>query len=113
MLGYLIDIIINPPVSKEKLIQLWFENKKQAIEIITNDGLWPSVTRAVIDKQKTEEYYEQKYNIERSDLKEIVKDYPDDNVPIAEFLPQEVRPVIKALPNGKKMGIRRGQIRRS
>ena len=94
----------NSPVSKEKLIQLWFENKKQAIEIITNDGLWPSVTRAVIDKQKTEEYYEQKYNIERSDLKAIVKDYPDDNVPIAEFLPQEVRPVIKALPNGKKWG---------
>ena len=58
----------------------------------------------MIDKQKTEEYYEQKYNIERSDLKAIVKDYPDDNVPIAEFLPQEVRPVIKALPNGKKWG---------
>ena len=55
----------------------------------------------MIDKQKTEEYYEQKYNIERSDW---VKDYPDDNVPIAEFLPQEVRPVIKALPNGKKWG---------
>ena len=57
-----------------------------------------------MDKQKTEEYYDQKYNIERSDLKAIVKDYPDDNVPIAEFLPQEVRPVIKALPNGKKWG---------
>ena len=65
---------------------------------------WPNVTRAVIDKQKTEEYYEQKYNIERSDLKAIVKDYPDDNVPIAEFLPQEVRPVMKALPSGKKWG---------
>ena len=56
----------NSPVSKEKRIQLWFENKKQGIEIITNDGLWPSVTRAVIDKQKTEKIMDK--NITSRDL---------------------------------------------
>ena len=45
-------------VPKEKLIELWSSRKKKAIEIIKNDGKWPNKVEPVVDKQKTEEYYD-------------------------------------------------------
>ena len=49
-------------VPKEKLIELWSSRKKKAIEIIKNDGKWPNKVEPVVDKQKTDEYYDIKYS---------------------------------------------------
>ena len=45
-------------VPKEKLIELWSSRKKRAIKIIKNEGKWPNKVEPVVDKQKTEEYYD-------------------------------------------------------
>ena len=44
----------NNQVTREKLVQLWFDEKKKAINIINNKGAWPETVHAKIDKQKTE-----------------------------------------------------------
>ena len=46
-------------VSKEKLINLWFEKRKKAISIIKNDGLWPVSVQANISVERTETYYQE------------------------------------------------------
>ena len=46
-------------VSKEKLINLWFEKRKKAISIIKNDGLWPLSVQANISVERTETYYQE------------------------------------------------------
>ena len=62
----------NNQVTKDKLVQLWFEDTKKAMSIINNKGYWPETVHPEIDKKKTEEYYENKYNHFRSNLKQIV-----------------------------------------
>ena len=42
-------------VSKEKLTQLWFEDKKKAIEIIKNNNVWPETVHAVVQRKITEQ----------------------------------------------------------
>ena len=46
-------------VSKEKLIYLWFENRKKAISVIKNDGLWPTSVQANISVERNEVYYQE------------------------------------------------------
>ena len=59
----------NNQVTKDKLVQLWFEDKKKAtISIIDNKSYWPETVHPEIDKKKTEEYYRNKYNHFRSNL---------------------------------------------
>ena len=97
----------NNQVTKDKLVQLWCEDKKKAISIINNNGYWPETVHPEIDKKKTEEYYENKYNHFRSNLKQIVEDFPDRDEIIPDFTPNEtgnVIKVIKASPPGKKWG---------
>ena len=92
------------PVPREKLAQLWQENKKKAIEIINNDGNWPERINPVVDKNKTEEFYTNKYNIVRHELKPILNEYEDDHDEIPEFMPDEVERVVRKTPRGKKWG---------
>ena len=61
-------------VLKEKLIEFWSSRKKKAIEIIKNDGKWPNNVQPVIDKQKTEEYYDIKYSGVRENLFEALEE---------------------------------------
>ena len=61
-------------VPKEKLIELWSSRKKKAIEIIKNDGKWPNKIEPVVDKQKTEEYYDIKYSGVRENLFEAFEE---------------------------------------
>ena len=79
----------NNKVTREKLVQLWFGERKKAINIINNKGVWPESVHATIDKRKTKEYYENKYSQHRSNLKQIVNDFQggDDNIP--DFTPEE------------------------
>ena len=92
----------NSQVTKDKLVQLWCEDKKKAISIINNKGYWPETVQPEIDKKKTEEYYENKYNHFRSNLKQIVEDFPDRDENIPDFTPNETGNVIKASPPGKR-----------
>ena len=92
----------NSQVTKDKLVQLWCEDKKKAISIINNKGYWPETVQPEIDKKKTEEYYENKYNNFRSNLKQIVQDFPDRDENIPDFTPNEPGNVIKASPPGKR-----------
>ena len=94
----------NNKVTREKLVQLWFDERKKAINIINNKGVWPETVHAKIDKKKTEEYYENKYSQHRSNLKQIVDDFQggDDNIP--DFTPEETGNIIRGLPCGKKWG---------
>ena len=61
-------------VPKEKFIELWSSRKKKAIEIIKNDGKWPNKGEPVVDKQKTEEYYDIKYSGVRENLFEAFEE---------------------------------------
>ena len=61
-------------VSKETLIELWSGRKKKAIEIIKNDGKWPNKVEPVVDKQKTEEYYDIKCSGVRENLFEAFEE---------------------------------------
>ena len=94
----------NNQVTIDKLVQLWCEDMKKAISIINNKGYWPESVHPEIDKKKTEEYYENKYNHFRSNLKQIVEDFPERDENIPNFTPNETRNVIKASPPGKKWG---------
>ena len=76
------------PVSKEKLTQLWKENQKKAIEIINNNGNWPKRIITIIDKNKTEEYYQNKYNIDKLELKPILNEYPDNDIEVPLYSPE-------------------------
>ena len=62
------------------MVQLWCEDKKKAISIINNKGYWPETVHLEIDKKKTEEYYKNKYNHFRSNLKQIVEDFRDSKM---------------------------------
>ena len=90
----------NNQVTKDELVQLWCEDKKKAIGIINNRGYCPETFHPEIDEKKTEEYYENKYNHFRSNLKQIVEGFPDRD----ENIPNETGNVIKASPPGKKWG---------
>ena len=92
------------PVPREKLAQLWQENKKKAIKIINNDGNWPERISPVVDKNKTEEFYTNKYNIVRRELKPILDEYEDDHDEIPELMSDEVERVVRKIPRGKKWG---------
>ena len=94
----------NNAVTKEKLTQLWFQNKQKAIEIIKNNGHWPNTALAVVNKQPTEQYFAIKYDSQRQDLKRILNSY-EDSVEVPDFSPHEVENVIRSLPSGKKWGI--------
>ena len=61
-------------VPKEKLVEFWSSRKKKAIEITKNDGKWPTKVQPVIDKQKTEEYYDVKYSGVRENLFEALEE---------------------------------------
>ena len=61
-------------VPKEKLIKLWSSRKKKAIEIIKNDGQWPNKVEPMVDKQKTEDYYDIKYSGVRENLFEAFEE---------------------------------------
>ena len=61
-------------VPKEKLIELWSSRKKKAIEIIKNDGKWSNKVEPVVNKQKTEEYYDIKYSGVRENLFEAFEE---------------------------------------
>ena len=95
----------NNIVEKDKLIKLWFENRTKCIEIIKNDGNWPETIYAIIDKERHEEFYGQKYATPRSDLIGIVNEFEDPGDEIPDFDPDEVGGIIKTLPPGKKWGI--------
>ena len=106
----------NNIVEKDKIIKLWFENRKKCIEIIKNDGKkcieiikndgnWPETIYAIIDKERHEEVYGQKYATPRSDLISIVNEFEDPGDEIPDFVPDEVGVIIKTLPPGKKWGI--------
>ena len=75
------DQLNRTSVSKEKLTQLWKENQKKTIEIINNSGNWPYGIATVVDKDKTEEYYHDKYNFDNRDLNE----YHEDATEIPDF----------------------------
>ena len=47
--------------------------------IIKNDNKWPIKVHTVIDKDKTERYYGNKYNNPQVDLVEIIENYQDYN----------------------------------
>ena len=56
---------------------------------------------AVIDKKKTEQYYDQKYDKPRINLLDIFDEYPECNqTEIPDFEPEEVGTVLKSLPRG-------------
>ena len=58
---------------------------------------------AVIDKKKTEQYYDQKYDKPRINLLDIFDEYPECNqTEIPDFEPEEVGTVLKSLPRGKR-----------
>ena len=89
------------PVSKEKLTQLWKENQEKAIEIINNNGNWPKRIITIIDKNKTEEYYQNKYNIDKLELKPILNKYPDNDIEVPDFTPDEIGGITRKTPAGK------------
>ena len=95
----------NNIVEKDKIIKLWFENRKKCIEIIKNDGNWPETTYAIIDKERHEEFYGQKYTTPRSDLISIVNEFEDPGDEIPDFDPDEVGGIIKTLPPGENGGL--------
>ena len=92
------------PVSKEKLTQLWKENQKKAIKIINNNGNWPERIITIIDKNKTEEYYHNKYDIDKLELKPILNEYPDNDIEVPDFTPDEIGGITRKTPAGKKWG---------
>ena len=93
-------------VTKERLLKVWFENKKKAIEIVKDDCLIIRKQPAVIDKKKTEQYYDKKYDKPRINLLDIFDEYPECNqTEIPDFEPEEVGTVLKSLPRGKRWGI--------
>ena len=93
-------------VTKEKLLKLWFENKKKTIEIIKDDCILPCKQPVVIDKRRTELYLDQKYDKPRTNLSAIFDDYPECNdTEIPDFETEEVGTVLKSLPGRKRWGI--------
>ena len=77
--------------TKEKLLKLWFENKKKAIEIIKDDFILTCKQPVVIDKGRTELYFDQRYDKPRSNLSAILDDYPECNdTEIPDFEPEQV-----------------------
>ena len=93
-------------IEKDKIIKLWFENRKKCIESIKNDGNWPETIYAIIlDKERHEEFYGQKYATPRSDLISIVNEFEEPGDEIPDFDTDEFGGIIKTLPPGKKWGI--------
>ena len=87
-------------------MKLWFENKKKAIEIIKDDCILTCKQPVVIDKGRTELYFDQKYDKPRTNLSAIFDDYPECNdTEIPDFEPEEVGSVLKLLPGRKRWGI--------
>ena len=64
-------------VTREKPLKLWFENKKKIIEIIKDDCILTHKQPVVIDKGRTELYFDQKYDKPRSKLSAIFDEYPE------------------------------------
>ena len=58
-------------VTKGKLLKLWFENKKKVIEIIKYDSVLTCKQPVVIDKERIELYFDQKYDKPRTNLSAI------------------------------------------
>ena len=91
-------------VSKEKLTQLWKENQKKAIEIINNSGNWPKRIITIIDKSKTEVYYQNKYNIDELELKPILNEYPNNDIEVPDITPDEIGGITRKTLAEKKWG---------
>ena len=80
----------NNIIEKNKIIKVWFENRKKCIESIKNDGNWPETIQGIIDKERHEEYYEEKYATPGSDLISTVNEFADPGDEIPDFDPDEV-----------------------
>ena len=80
------------------------ENQKKAIEIINNSGNWPYRIVTVVDKGITEEYYHDKYDFDKQDLKPILNEYHEDATEIQGFTSEEIVVIISKTPAGKNGG---------
>ena len=90
-------------VPKEKLIELWSSRKKKAIEIIKNDGNWPNKVEPLVDKQKTEEYYDIKYSGVRENLFEAFEDKSNKSaVPL--FTTEELEKLLPSCKDDSQCG---------
>jgi len=47
----------NQKVPKDRLTQLWIYKRKKAIEIIKNNGYWPSINNVTISIKRNEQYF--------------------------------------------------------
>ena len=52
-------------MSTDKLINLWINNRKQAIKVIKHEGYWPTKNHAEIPVEENKNYYKRlnKYEI--------------------------------------------------
>ena len=87
-------------------MKLWLENKKKAIEIIKDDCILTCKQPVVIDKRKTELYFDQKYDKPRTNLLAIFDECPECNdTEFLDFEPEEVGTVLNSLPARKRWEI--------
>ena len=90
-------------VTEEKLLKLWFENKKKIIEIIKDDCISTRKQSVLTDKGRTELCFDQKHDKSRTNLLAIFDEYPEcDDTEIPDFEPEEVGTVLKSLPRRKR-----------
>ena len=98
-------------VPKERLTQLWITKRKKAIDIIKNNGYWPSSINAIISIERNEQYYasSNKYIAESSFLRpREERFFAVENLNVQRenfFQLEEIGKLITSAPNGKAGGI--------
>ena len=102
----------NNVVTKDKLIQLWFNKRRKAIAIIKNNGEWPKNVNVSITTNRNELYFDSsiKYTSENNftpeenryfDLEAVMNTIHRGDY----FSIDELEGIVKSCPNGKSCGV--------
>ena len=102
----------NNVVTKDKLIQLWFNKRKKAIAIIKNSEEWPENVNVSITTNRNELYFESsiKYTSENNFKPEENRYFDREAVMNTihrgdYFSLDELESIVKSCPNGKSCGV--------
>ena len=102
----------NKVVTKDKLIQLWFNKRKKAIAIIKNNREWPKNVNVSIATNRNELYFDSsiKYTSENNFTPEENRYFDREAVMNTihrgdYFSLDELESIVKSCPNGKSCGV--------